>query len=112
MHGSEAMALDPASRLNLLENGLSEAVAKMMDLESKTEQALTAIVEKMKDADLVFASYKQQADLHEQATKSMVEPMKKMELPDVPSTELPSIKNATKEEEAELKQLEAELAGL
>mmetsp|Transcript_8552 Transcript_8552/g.18348 ORF Transcript_8552/g.18348 Transcript_8552/m.18348 type:complete len:150 (-) Transcript_8552:241-690(-) len=35
-----------------------------------------------------------------------------IDLPDVPSTELPSIKNATKEEEDELKQLEAELAGL
>lgn len=33
-------------------------------------------------------------------------------LPDVPSGELPKIPNATKAEEAELKQLEAELAGL
>ena len=33
-------------------------------------------------------------------------------MPDVPSTVLPTIKNATKEEEEELKMLEAELAGM
>jgi charged multivesicular body protein 4 len=44
-----------------------------------------------------------------QPTKKGEEPM---ELPDVPSAALPTIKNATKEEEEELRQLEAELAGL
>ena len=82
---------------------ISNALAQPVDPLLADEDDLVAELEELKAEDV---------------TEQLLEPMKKMDmqLPEVPSGELPtvpsSIPNATREEEAELKQLEAELAGL
>ena len=90
---------------------LMDEIKEEMEMADEISNALAQPVDPLlTDEDELLAELEELEA--EDVTEQLLEPMKKMELPDVPNTELPSIKNATKEEEAELKQLEAELAGL
>jgi len=90
---------------------LMDEIKEEMEMADEISNALAQPVDPlMTDEDDLLAELEELEA--EDVTEQLLEPMKKMELPDVPSTELPSIPNATKEELAELKQLEAELAGL
>mmetsp|Transcript_18913 Transcript_18913/g.32228 ORF Transcript_18913/g.32228 Transcript_18913/m.32228 type:complete len:241 (-) Transcript_18913:897-1619(-) len=90
---------------------LMDEIKEEMEMADEISMALAQPVDPlMTDEDDLLAELEELEA--EDVTEQLLEPMKKMELPDVPSGELPSIPNATKEEEAELKQLEAELAGL
>ena len=90
---------------------LMDEIKEEMEMADEISNALAQPVDPlMTDEDDLLAELEELEA--EDVTEQLLEPMKKMELPDVPSTELPSVPNATKEEEAELKQLEAELAGL
>jgi charged multivesicular body protein 4 len=85
-----------------LADEISNALAQPVDPLITDEDELLAELNELEAEDL-------EAELL-RPTKKAQEPA--LSMPDVPSAALPSIKNATKEEEDELKQLEAELAGL
>lgn len=90
---------------------LMDEIKEEMEMADEISNALAQPVDPlMADEDDLLAELQELEA--EDVTEQLLEPMKKMELPDVPSAALPSIPNATKEEEAELKKLEAELAGL
>ena len=90
---------------------LMDEIKEEMEMADEISNALGQPVDPlMADEDDLLAELQELEA--EDVTEQLLEPMKKMELPDVPSAALPSIPNATKEEEAELKKLEAELAGL
>ncbi len=90
---------------------LMDEIKEEMEMADEISNALAQPVDPlMADEDDLLAELQELEA--EDVTEQLLEPMKKMELPDVPSAALPSIPNATKEEEAELKALEAELAGL
>lgn len=91
---------------------LMDEIKEEMEMADEISNALAQPVDLLAtDEDDLLAELEQEMEA-EDVTEQLLEPMKKMELPTVPSTALPSIKNATKEEEEELRQLEAELAGL
>lgn len=83
-------------------NEISDALAQPVDPLLADEDDLLAELNALEAEDV-------EAELLKPTTKKTGE--MNINLPDVPNTELPAIKNATKEEEEELKQLEAELAG-
>jgi len=90
---------------------LMDEMKEEMEMADEISNALAQPVDPlMTDEDDLLAELEELEA--EDVTEQLLAPMKKMDLPDVPNTALPSIKNATKEEEEELKQLEAELAGL
>jgi len=90
---------------------LMDEIKEEMEMADEISNALAQPVDPlMADEDDLLAELEELEA--EDVTEQLLEPMKKMELPEVPSGELPSVPNATKEEEAELKKLEAELAGL
>lgn len=92
---------------------LMDDIKEEMEMAEEVSNALAQPVDPLlTDEDDLLAELEQlEADGVEE---QLLQPAKKAEisLPDVPSSELPAIPNATKEEEEELKQLEAELAGL
>ena len=92
---------------------LMDEIKEEMEMADEISNALAQPVDPLlTDEDDLLAELQEleAEDVEEQ----LLQPTRKEEiaLPDVPSNELPAIPNATKEEEAELKQLEAELAGL
>ena len=96
---------------------LMDEIKEEMEMADEISNALAQPVDPLlADEDDLLAELEELEA--EDVTEQLLEPMKKMDmkLPEVPSGELlptvPSIPNATREEEAELKQLEAELAGL
>ena len=92
---------------------LMDEIKEEMEMADEISNALAQPVDPLlADEDDLLAELEELEA--EDVTEQLLEPMKKMELPEVPRGELPtpSIPNATREEEAELKQLEAELAGL
>ena len=92
---------------------LMDEIKEEMEMADEISNALAQPVDPLlTDEDDLLAELQEleAEDVEEQ----LLQPTRKEEisLPDVPSNELPAIPNATKEEEAEVKQLEAELAGL
>mmetsp|Transcript_17504 Transcript_17504/g.42070 ORF Transcript_17504/g.42070 Transcript_17504/m.42070 type:complete len:241 (-) Transcript_17504:200-922(-) len=92
---------------------LMDEIKEEMEMADEISNALAQPVDPLlTDEDDLLAELEQlEAD---DVEEQLLQPAKKteMEFPEVGSNELPAIPNATKEEEAELKQLEAELAGL
>ena len=92
---------------------LMDDIKEEMEMADEISNALAQPVDPlMADEDDLLAEL---AELQaEDVEEQLLQPAKGEEivLPDVPSNQLPAIPNATKEEEDELKQLEAELAGL
>jgi charged multivesicular body protein 4 len=96
---------------------LMDDIKEEMELADEISNALAQPVDPlmMADEDDLLAELNELEA--EDVEEELLRPTKKAEdahidLPAVPNAALPSIKNATKEEEDELKQLEAELAGL
>jgi charged multivesicular body protein 4 len=95
---------------------LMDEIKEEMELADEISNALAQPVDPLiADEDDLLAELNELEanDVEEELlrpTKKAGEP--NLAMPDVPTTAMPSIKNATKEEEEELKQLEAELAGL
>lgn len=93
---------------------LMDEIKEEMELADEISNALAQPVDPLiADEDDLLAELNEleAADVEEELLK----PTKKEEvpsMPEVPTAAMPSIKNATKEEEDELKQLEAELAAL
>ena len=94
---------------------LMDEIKEEMELADEISNALAQPVDPLiADEDDLLAELNELEanDVEEELLK----PTKKVEaapaMPDVPTTAMPSIKNATKAEEDELKQLEAELAAL
>ncbi|KAL9179721.1 hypothetical protein ACHAXT_009011 [Thalassiosira profunda] len=92
---------------------LMDEIKEEMELADEVSNALAQPVDPLlTDEDDLLAELQEleAEDVEEQ----LLQPARKEEIsmPAVPSGELPSIPNATKAEEEELKQLEAELAGL
>jgi charged multivesicular body protein 4 len=93
---------------------LMDEIKEEMDLADEISNALAQPVDPLiADEDDLLAELNELEanDVEEE----LLRPTKKAEvpaMPDVPTAAMPSIKNATKEEEDELKQLEAELAAL
>jgi len=92
---------------------LMDEIKEEMEMADEISNALAQPVDPLlTDEDDLLAELQEleAQDVEEQ----LLQPVKTggMKMPDVPSSKLPAIKNATKQEEAELKQLEAELAGL
>ena len=95
---------------------LMDEIKEEMELADEISHALAQPVDPLvADEDDLLAELNELEanDVEEELLK----PMNKAEeanlsMPDVPTAAMPSIKNATKEEEDALKQLEAELAGL
>ena len=92
---------------------LMDEIKEEMEMADEISNALAQPVDPLlTDEDDLLAELQEleAEDVEEQ----LLQPAKKEEvnLPAVPGHELPAIPNATKEEEAELKALEAELAGL
>ncbi len=81
---------------------ISNALAQPIDPLMQDEDDLLAELEELAVEDA-------EAQLLQPATAATI---RKEEYPTVPSSALPTIMNATKEEEEELRQLEAELAGM
>lgn len=92
---------------------LMDEIKEEMEMADEISNALAQPVDPLlTDEDDLLAELQEleAEDVEEQ----LMQPAKQQEmtLPEVPSSQLPVIPNATKEEEAELKALEAELAGL
>ena len=92
---------------------LMDEIKEEMEMADEISNALAQPVDPlMADEDDLLAELQEleAEDVEEQ----LLEPVKQSEinLPAVPGGKLPAIPNATKAEEEELKQLEAELAGL
>ena len=92
---------------------LMDEIKEEMEMADEVSNALAQPVDPLlTDEDDLLAELQEleAEDVEEQ----LLQPARKEEIsmPAVPSGELPSIPNATKAEEEELKQLEAELAGL
>mmetsp|Transcript_5609 Transcript_5609/g.12218 ORF Transcript_5609/g.12218 Transcript_5609/m.12218 type:complete len:242 (+) Transcript_5609:348-1073(+) len=95
---------------------LMDEIKEEMEMADEISNALAQPVDPLlTDEDDLLAELQEleAEDVEEQLlSKPATVPQEEVVLPDVPSSQLPSIPNATKEEEEELKQLEAELAGL
>ncbi|KAL7520825.1 hypothetical protein ACHAWX_005528 [Stephanocyclus meneghinianus] len=94
---------------------LMDDIKEEMELAEEISNALAQPVDPfMADEDELLAELNELEA--EGVEDELLRPTKKADeeisFPQVPTTTMPSIKNATKEEEDELKQLEAELAGL
>ncbi|KAL7536410.1 hypothetical protein ACHAXR_012071 [Thalassiosira sp. AJA248-18] len=90
---------------------LMDDIKEEMEMADEISNALAQPVDPlMADEDDLLAELQEleAEDVEEQ----LLQPAKMEAFPDAPSSKLPVIPNATKEEEDELKQLEAELAGL
>ena len=111
--GKNAMT-DMRNQTNIEQvDDLMDDIKEEMEMAEEVSNALAQPVDPlMADEDDLLAELHQleAEDVEEQ----LLQPAKKADisLPAVPNSELPAIPNATKEEEDELKQLEAELAGL
>eukprot|EP00581_Thalassiosira_minuscula_P000418 CAMPEP_0183744470 /NCGR_PEP_ID=MMETSP0737-20130205/65744_1 /TAXON_ID=385413 /ORGANISM="Thalassiosira miniscula, Strain CCMP1093" /LENGTH=313 /DNA_ID=CAMNT_0025980111 /DNA_START=707 /DNA_END=1649 /DNA_ORIENTATION=+ len=94
---------------------LMDEIKEEMEMADEISNALAQPVDPLlTDEDDLLAELQEleAEDVEEQLlSKPATVPQEEVVLPDVPSSQLPSIPNATKEEEEELKQLEAELAG-
>ena len=94
---------------------LMDDIKEENELAEEISNALAQLVDPfMADEDELLAELNELEA--EGVEEELLRPTKKAEeqisFPQVPTTTMPSIKNATKEEEDELKQLEAEWAGL
>ncbi|KAL3788938.1 hypothetical protein HJC23_000222 [Cyclotella cryptica] len=94
---------------------LMDEIKEEMELAEEISNALAQPVDPfMADEDELLAELNELEA--EGVEEELLRPTKKADepisFPQVPTSTMPSIKNATKEEEDELKQLEAELAGL
>ena len=91
---------------------LMDEIKEEMEMADEISNALAQPVDPlMTDEDDLLAELQEMEA--QGVEEELLQPAKQeMDLPSVPSGKLPAIPNATKEEEAELKQLEAELAGL
>lgn len=95
---------------------LMDGIKEEMELADEISNALAQPIDPlMQDEDDLLAELEElavedaEAQLLEPATAATI---RKEDYPTVPSSKLPTITNATKEEEEELRQLEAELAGM
>ena len=96
---------------------LMDGIKEEMELADEISNALAQPIDPlMQDEDDLLAELEELAV--EDAETQLLQPattastIRKEEYPTVPSSALPTIMNATKEEEEELRQLEAELAGM
>lgn len=111
--GKQAMAgIREDTDIDKVDN-LMDDIKEEMEMADEISNALAQPVDPlMTDEDDLLAELQ---ELEAQDVEDeLLQPAKTQEVafPDAPSTELPKISGATKEEEAELKQLEAELAGM
>jgi len=90
---------------------LMDEIKEEMEMADEISNALAQPVDPLltDEYDLLAELQELEAD---DVEEQLLQPAQHIALPDVPSNELPAIPNATKKEEEELKQLEAELAGL
>ena len=94
---------------------LMDEIKEEMEMADEISNALAQPVDPlMTDEDDLLAELQEleAEDVEEQLLQPTKKVHEEISMPTVPSSQLPAIPNATKEEEAELKQLEAELAGL
>mmetsp|Transcript_15080 Transcript_15080/g.32721 ORF Transcript_15080/g.32721 Transcript_15080/m.32721 type:complete len:242 (-) Transcript_15080:182-907(-) len=94
---------------------LMDEIKEEMEMADEISNALAQPVDPLlTDEDDLLAELQQleAEDVEEQLLQPAKVAQEEIRLPDVPSSKLPAISNATKEEEEELKQLEAELMGL
>ena len=96
---------------------LMDGIKEEMELADEISNALAQPIDPlMQDEDDLLAELEElavedaEAQLLQQPAATVT--TRKEEYPAVPSSKLPTITNATKEEEEELRQLEAELAGM
>ena len=94
---------------------LMDEIKEEMEMADEISNALAQPVDPLlTDEDDLLAELQEleAEDVEEQLLQPAKKAQEEISMPDVPSSQLPSIPNASKEEEAELRQLEAELAGL
>jgi len=94
---------------------LMDEIQEEMQMADEISNALAQPVDPLlADEDDLLAELQEleAEDVEEQLLQPAKKAQEEISMPTVPSSQLPSIPNASKEEEAELRQLEAELAGL
>jgi len=93
---------------------LMDEIKEEMEMADEISNALAQPVDPLMDEDDLLAELQEMEaeDVEDQLLQPAKMAQEEIAFPDVASGELPAIANATKAEEEELKQLEAELAGL
>lgn len=112
MHAGKSAMAGIRENTNIEEvDDLMDGIKEEMEMADEISNALAQPVDPLlTDEDDLLAELQEleAEDVEEQ----LLQPVQHVAMPEVPSNELPAIPNATKKEEEELKQLEAELAGL